>query len=191
VSVLEQHSIIGFKERYAPQNNRFGLTRCDHFGVPTPDPDRAGKFYEAILGGVELFRAGFSPEERATGRMRHIFYHIGATLIEVVEQDDGVSYPNVTNAESRNMNPHWAWEASPEKVAAFAEHLKREGIPHEFRRHKGATAVSVYFRDQDGNNLEVTTWDDVPESVLPLTPPGPKSKGFVKWANLAHNWQPH
>jgi len=190
MSVLQHETDVGFKERYAPQNNRFGLTRCDHFGVPTPDPDRAGKFYEQILGGVELFRAGFSDEERATGRLRHIFYHIGATLVEVVEQDDGVSYPNVTNPQAKNMNPHWAWEASPEHVAAFAKHLEREGIPYDLRRHKGASAVSVYFRDQDGNNLEVTTWDDVPENVVPARTPG-KSKGFVKWDTLAHNWRPH
>ena len=30
-------------------------------------------------------------------RLKHIFYHVGTQLVEVVEQDDGVSYPDKTN----------------------------------------------------------------------------------------------
>lgn len=190
MSVLDKPFRISFKERHAPQTNRFGLACCDHFGVPTPDPERAGKFYEHILGGVEVFRAGFSDEDRARGKMRHIFYHIGATLIELVEQEDGVSYPGVTNPGGANMNPHYAWETTVEGVVAFAAHLRSEGIPHSGpRRHPGVSAVSVYFRDQDGNNLEVVTWEEVADELIATLPP--RRKSFVDWDTLAHDWRPH
>ena len=112
----------GFKQRHEPQLNPFGLKCCDHFGLPTPDPDRAGKFYEQILGAVELFRAGYTDEDRAKKRLRHIFYHIGATLVELVEQEDGDQLSgSVRIRRGRNMNPHFAGFGSrrPEGVANF------------------------------------------------------------------------
>src|ERR1700687_2700030 len=96
MNVAAASSIVGFEQRYEPQTNRFGLTSCDHFGIPARDPELSGKFFEQILGAVECFSAGFSEDDRAKGRVRHIFYHVGPVLVELVEQDDGVSYPDVT-----------------------------------------------------------------------------------------------
>lgn len=181
-------SLYGYKERYQPKTNRFGLTKCDHFGLPARDPALSGKFYEQILGGEEFFRAGYSDEDRAKGKNRHIFYHIGPLLVELVEQEDGRSYPDVTNPKDENMNPHWAFETTPEGVLAFAEHLTREGIPYAGpRTHGEAGAVSVYFRDLDGNNLEVVTWQDFPVDKIP---PRAKGERLAVWANLKHNWRP-
>src|SRR3546814_3893167 len=48
------------------------------------------------------------------------------------------------------------------------------------------SAASVYFRDVDGNNLEVSTWEDVPEEhTTPIGGP----HGFPVWEKLAHNWR--
>jgi catechol 2,3-dioxygenase-like lactoylglutathione lyase family enzyme len=194
MDVLDRPAYYGFKQRHEPQLNAFGLKCCDHFGLPTPDPERAGKFYEQILGAVELFRAGYSEDDRAKKRLRHIFYHIGATLIELVEQEDGISYPDHTNPEGRNMNPHFAWQSTAEGVAKFAAHLTAQGIPFSGpRRHVNVSAVSVYFRDQDGNNLEVTTWEECPdEMIAPANPNAPRGKsgGFMDWGAYAHNWRP-
>ena len=194
MTVVERRSYTGFEERHAPQANPFGLKCCDHFGLPTPDPERAGIFYEAILGAKFLFRAGYTDEDKAKGKLRHAFYHIGATLVELVEQEDGVSYPSHTNPKGQNMNPHFAWESTAAGVAAFADHLTRQGIPFAGpRRHTDVSAVSVYFRDQDGNNLEVTTWDnEFPDDKIAPPAPGPRTNGggFLDWNTLAHNWRP-
>lgn len=190
MSVLEQRlPKYRYDQRHAPQANTFGLGCCDHFGIPARDPELAGKFVEQILGGVEFFRAGYSEEDRAKGKMRHIFYHIGKTLLEVVEQEDGVSYPDVTNPEHRNMNPHFAWETTVQGVVDFAKHLEAEGIPFAGpRRHVDVSAVSVYFRDIDGNILEVTTWEDFPEGLIAPRKAGEK---LADWAELSHHWRPH
>jgi catechol-2,3-dioxygenase len=188
MKVLARHT-HGHTERYQPQTNRFGLNTCDHFGLPARDPELAGKFYEQILGGVEFFRSGFSEEERAAGKNRHIFYHVGRTLVELVEQEDRKSYPDLTNPKGENMNPHWAFEATPENLAAFAEHLTREGIPFAGPRTHGKdiSAVSVYFRDIDGNNLEVVKWQEVPDGFVP---PRAKGERLAAWDQLKHDWRP-
>jgi catechol 2,3-dioxygenase-like lactoylglutathione lyase family enzyme len=182
---------VSDRDREAMPANRFNLTGIDHVGIPCRDPDRAGKFVEQILGGIEIYRAGYSADDRKLGRLRHIFYHVGAQLVEVVEQEDGVSYPDRTNPDGNNTNPHFAFGATPENLAKFVVHLKREGIPYSGpRSHSGVSAVSVYFRDCDGNNLEVSTWKPVPASLIATIPMGGEY-GFIPWRGLSHDWQPH
>jgi catechol 2,3-dioxygenase-like lactoylglutathione lyase family enzyme len=178
---------VSGKHRDAVPKNRFNLRGIDHVGIPTRDTDLAGKFVERVLGGVEIYRAGYSEEDLKLGRLRHIFYHVGSQLVEVVEQEDSVSYPDKTNP-NHVTNPHWAFGATPENLAAFVENLKREGIPFNGpRSHAGTSVVSVYFRDVDGNNLEVTTWDEFPPGLIEVTPMGGKH-GFIEWKNLNHSW---
>lgn len=174
-------------DRYASPPNKFKLTSVDHVGLACRDPDLSARFVEEILGGVELFRAGYDELDRKLGRLRHIFYHVGTTLVEVVENEDRKSY---ADPASKNTNPHWAFGATPENLAAFVKHLDREGIPYDGpRSHTGVSAVSVYFRDPDGNNLEVTTWSPIPSGLMPLKPMGGQY-GFIEWDQLSHNWRP-
>jgi hypothetical protein len=75
-------------------------------------------------------------------------------------------------------------------MAAFVQHLERAGVPFNGpRTHFGASVVSVYFCDPDGNHLEVSTWDPIPPGLLETTPAGGKF-GFIPWPELAHNWRP-
>jgi len=173
-----------FEERHVKQTNKFALQSCDHFSIPSRNPEVTGNFYEHILGGVEFFRAGYEGE----GKNKHIFYHIGTTLVELGEQEDGRSYADVTNPESRNFNPHWAFGTTAEGVLHFRDHLQAEAIPFAGpRRHVNVSAVSVYFRDPEGNQLEVTTWEAFPESEIPARKLGER---IVMWADLTHNWPP-
>src|SRR5262245_15696693 len=173
--------------------NRFKITGLDHIGIPCRDPELAGKFLEQILGAVEFCRAGYSEEDKKLGRLRHIFYHIGAQLVETVEQEDRKAYPDQTNPEGTNSNPHWAFQASAGDLMNFCVHLQQEGIPFDGpRTHTGISAVPVLFRDVDGNNLEVSTWEALPEKLPPglkATPMG-GDYGFVPWSKLSHNWKP-
>jgi catechol 2,3-dioxygenase-like lactoylglutathione lyase family enzyme len=182
--------VISASHRHAIPANRFKLRGIDHVGLPTRDTDVAGAFMERILGGVEIYRAGYSADDRKLGRLRHIFYHVGAQLVEVVEQEDMKSYPDHTNPGGVNTNPHWSFGASPADLAGFVAHLRTEKIPFNGpRSHKGSTAVSVYFRDCDGNNLEVTTWEPIPEGLVDVTPMGGEY-GFIPWKGLSHQWKP-
>ena len=173
--------------RYEPQDNSFHLSGVDHVGLPCRDPDLSGEFVIRVLGGIELTRAGYGDEDKRLGRLRHIFYHVGSSLVEVVEQEDGTSYPDKASV---NTNPHWAFGATPQSLAQFMENLKREGIPFDGpRSHAGIAAVSVYFLDPDGNHMEVSTWSPIPVGLMELKPMGGKH-GFIPWDKLGHNWRP-
>lgn len=190
MTIMERDSFKGAEQREAVPTNKFGLWGVDHFGIPTRDVDLAGKFMEQVLGGVECYRAGYFEEDRRLKRLRHIFYHVGAQLVEVVEQDDGVSYPDKTNPNGVNTNPHWAFGTTAEGLIRFVDHLKNQGIPFNGPRcHRGASVVSVYFRDLDGNNLEVTTWQPIPPGRIEVTLMGGEY-GFIPWQDLSHNWRP-
>lgn len=185
-STLAQDKPVSIDTRTAVPVNRFNLWGIDHVGLACRDPDLSGRFLERVLGGVEAYRAGYSETDRKLGRLRHIFYHIGSQLVEVVEQDDKQSYPD---PKGKNTNPHWAFGATAENLAKFVEHLRKEKIPFNGpRSHHGTTVVSVYFRDIDGNNLEVTTWEPLPPGLIETTPMG-GVHGFIEWDKLSHNWR--
>ena len=172
--------------RAAIPPNSVGISGVDHVGLPSRDPIRAGRFVERVLGGVELIKAGYSEEDVRLGRPRHIFYHVGSQVLEVAEQNDDTA--GYVALDTRNDQPHWAFGTTAEGLFDFIDHLNREGIPFDGpRSHRGMSAVSVYFRDIDGNNLEVTTWDGVPiERTTPMGGP----HGFPVWEQLAHSWSP-
>lgn len=179
-------AFVGLRERTLSRENAVGLAGADHVGLGTRDPLLAGRFVEEILGGIECLKAGYSEEDVRLGRPRHIFYYVGNTVLEVAEQNDAAS--GYVATDTRNDQPHWAFGTTAAGLLRFADHLRSKGIPFDGpRSHRGMSAVSVYFRDIDGNNLEVTTWEDVPPSAC--TPMG-GPHGFPVWERLAHNWRP-
>jgi catechol 2,3-dioxygenase-like lactoylglutathione lyase family enzyme len=185
MDILEKTTKYGLAARSVPQANKSFLTGCDHFALPARDPEASGKFFEQVLGGVEFLRAGFG----GNGRLRHIFYHVGAVLVELVEQRTERGYADFTNPDGEEANPHWAFGTTLAGLAAFVEILKREGVPYDgLRRHGNEiSASSVYFLDLDDNILEVTTWEEAPDDfVVPLLP-GKR----VSSTKLKHHWKPH
>lgn len=185
MNIVESKSKYGLAARYESQANKLTLTGCDHFALPARDPEASGKFVEQVLGGVEFFRAGFGEP----GRLRHIFYHVGTTLVELCEQRTERGYADFTNPDGGEANPHWAFGTTLDGLVAFVEHLKREGIPYDgLRQHgKEISALSVYFRDLDDNILEVCTWEHAPDSLALPVLPGKR----VMTGTLKHNWKPH
>jgi catechol 2,3-dioxygenase-like lactoylglutathione lyase family enzyme len=185
--VDQSSAYISEQQRETVPENRLGLSGIDHVGLLCADAERAGKFVERILGGVEIYRAGCTPEDRKLGRTAHIFFHVGAQLIEVVETPKG---HRDASQDAAGISPHWAFGTTPAKLATFMEHLKAENIPFDGpRSHAGVSVVSVYFRDCDGNNLEVTTWNQFDPGLM-STRLMSKEYGFVPWPSLLHDWQP-
>ncbi|WP_155060408.1 VOC family protein [Streptomyces blattellae] len=179
------HPFLDHGLRYDVPENEAGLTGMDHVGLGVRDPLEGGKFVEQVLGGIEVYRAGYSDKDIELGRLKHIFYHVGTTLVEVAEQKTEDGYPV---AATENTQPHWAFGTSATGLFKFVDRLKDHGIPFNGpRSHLGMSAVSVYFRDPDGNNLEAVTWEEVPEDqVTPMGGPF----GFPDWTALACNWTP-
>jgi catechol 2,3-dioxygenase-like lactoylglutathione lyase family enzyme len=181
-------AFVGLAERTQARENAVGLAGADHVGLATRDPLLAGRFVEEILGGVECLKAGYSEEDIRLGRPQHIFYHVGNTVLEVAKQNDEAETTAYNAVATRNDQPHWAFGTTAAGLRRFADHLRAQGIPFDGpRSHRGMSAVSVYFRDVDGNNLEVTTWEPFPaDQCKPMGGP----HGFPVWEQLAHSWRP-
>ncbi len=76
------------------------------------------------------------------------------------------------DATRRQTNPpphgttgagHLAFCVQPEEMTAWKEHLARNGVAIEMEHAFGDNTPSVYFRDPDGNSLELTV-----EGIWPL-----------------------
>jgi catechol 2,3-dioxygenase-like lactoylglutathione lyase family enzyme len=52
---------------------------------------------------------------------------------------------------------HLAFRADRENFLAAQQELKKGGIKFEFQDHE--IAHSIYFRDPDGHQLEITTYE--------------------------------
>ena len=52
---------------------------------------------------------------------------------------------------------HLAFRASGEQFLAAQDDLRARGIPFEFQDHE--ISHSIYFRDPDGHELEITTYE--------------------------------
>ncbi len=139
------------------KNNRHGIRGVDHFSIPCSDAQRSLTFYEEIFGAT-VFRDelgeyvfGISPEDKALGRQVHIFVEIAGQRVELLGEDPGGKAP---------LGTHHAFSIGPNDVEVIQRHLQDHGIPYVGpATHRGTAAVSVYFLDPDGNELEFVCWD--------------------------------
>lgn len=166
--------------RHEVPPNPFGLTGMDHAALAVSDVERAVRFYEEALGGRAYYATGFGEQ----GRTPHVFLHVGTVLLQVGYPNDGRTF---ADRHSQSHWPHLALGASAEVLDRMCEHLRAMGVPFSGpRSHPPVDAVSIYFKDPDGNKLEICTWDPYPvERTEPLGP----GRG-LDWEALNHEWRP-
>lgn len=119
------------------------LEGIDHVALAVADPERTAGWYHDVLGF-----------ERRHEGMWHgvpLFIGKGSTAIAL--------FPRRAPDEPRTRNGflHLAFRASRENFLAAQDELKRRGIPFEFEDHE--ISHSIYFRDPDRHQLEITTYE--------------------------------
>jgi catechol 2,3-dioxygenase-like lactoylglutathione lyase family enzyme len=122
------------------------LEGLDHIALAVQDVEQSVKWYVEVLGLERQHEGVWDGVPQFVGK--------GAT---------GIAFfpPRASENSSGETKPvrvlHFALRANRENFQRAQKELKQRGIAFCFEDHD--IAHSIYFRDLDGHNLEVTTYE--------------------------------
>jgi catechol-2,3-dioxygenase len=125
--------------------DRFRLQRLDHVALNVSDRANSIAWYRDVLG--------LEQKGKATRVDWPVFVgELGACLSLFQAQADGAE----RGYESVGLR-HVAFMVGKEDLDRAQAHLRERGVESRFEDH--GNAHSVYFRDPDGNVIELTTYE--------------------------------
>jgi catechol 2,3-dioxygenase len=127
--------------------------RIAHVVVKVRDLERSRKFYTEVLG-MQVMK--YVPEIRAVFLSFNGRDHHEVALFEIGPQAEGPKMNQVGLL-------HFAFRMrNEEDLRAAYQEFKEKGVPVSFTVNHGVSK-SIYFRDPDGNELEVYSDNDIAE----------------------------
>jgi catechol 2,3-dioxygenase-like lactoylglutathione lyase family enzyme len=122
------------------------LNGIDHVALAVSDVERSVQWYIDVLG--------LERQHEGMWNGIPVFVGKGNTGIAFFPRrgDDSKSGPH-----NKIDMLHLAFRADRKNFVAAQEKLKRRGIKFEFQNHE--ISHSIYFRDPDGHELEITTYE--------------------------------
>jgi catechol 2,3-dioxygenase-like lactoylglutathione lyase family enzyme len=120
------------------------LEGIDHIAMGVRDVERSADWYIEILGFERLHQGMWNGVPTFIGKG-----NTGIALFPATHD----AKPSA-NREIRML--HLAFRANRENFLTAQQELERRGIKFEFQDHE--IAHSIYFRDPDGHQLEITTY---------------------------------
>jgi catechol 2,3-dioxygenase-like lactoylglutathione lyase family enzyme len=121
------------------------LEGIDHVALGVRDVEESAKWYIEVLGFERLHEGMWNGVPTFIGK--------GATGIALFPASHEPK-PS-TRREIRML--HLAFRANQENFLAAQRELEKRGIAFEFQDHE--ITHSIYFRDPDGHQLEITTYE--------------------------------
>jgi len=123
------------------------LEGIDHVALAVRDVEEAAKWYADVLGFERRYEGMWDGIPTFIGKG-----NTGIALFPLSSHAGPVS-----SARSGIRMLHLAFRADHDGFLAAQEELKRRGIKFEFQDHE--ISHSIYFRDPDGHQLEITTYE--------------------------------
>ena len=123
------------------------LEGIDHVAMSVHDVERSAQWYIDILGFEHRHKGIWDGVPTFIGK--------GKTAIALFPAKSNARPASSSRGEIRML--HLAFRADRKNFLAAQEELKRHRIKFEFEDHK--ISHSIYFRDPDGHELEITTYD--------------------------------
>lgn len=157
-------------ETSAPAAQGIRIRGLNHFTLPVRDRYVAARFYTAVFNAEVDHES--HPDRVKEGKARSL--QVGVDLcpgvqLDLFEQDFG--QPSLDQS-----HPHHAFDVVPDDVPVWVEQLRYWGVPFVGPMTRaGTTGCEIYFRDPDGNNLEIHC-SNYPEELRRNLPSGPYDK---------------
>ena len=121
------------------------LEGIDHVAMGVRDIEQSARWYIDVLGFERLHDGMWNGVPTFIGK--------GNTGIALFPANQETK----TSAHREIRMLHLAFRADRENFLAAQQELKKRGIKFEFQDHE--IAHSIYFRDPDGHQLEITTYE--------------------------------
>ena len=123
------------------------LEGIDHVALAVRDIERSANWYIEVLGFERWYDGMWKGIPAFIGK--------GNTAIALFPRRNGHSTSPARSSGIRIL--HLAFRANRENFLGAQQELKKRGIKFEFQDHE--ISHSIYFRDPDGHELEITTYD--------------------------------
>lgn len=121
------------------------LEGIDHVAVAVRDVERSANWYVEVLGFERLYQGMWNGIPTFIGK--------GTTAIALFPAGDN----SRSGARAKIGMLHLAFRADRKNFLGAQEELRSRGIKFEFQDHE--ISRSIYFRDPDGHELEITTYE--------------------------------
>lgn len=124
----------------------FQIETLDHVALRVRDIEASAKWYKRVLGLKAIQAKEWGP----------------FPIIMVAENQTGIAlFPTRSGAPETLPDgdwikgDHYAFRVDQENFQKAQEHLRNEQVPFSFQNHH--YYHSIYFKDPDGHQLEITT----------------------------------
>jgi len=125
----------------------FELEGIDHVALSAREVERSAQWYIEVLGF----------ERRHEGMWNGVPTFIGKGTTAIALFPARTRNSKTAAREDKIDMLHLAFRANRKNFLAAQEELKRRGIKFHFQDHE--ICHSIYFRDPDGHELEITTYE--------------------------------
>jgi catechol 2,3-dioxygenase-like lactoylglutathione lyase family enzyme len=124
----------------------FKIEALDHVALSVQDVERSAQWYGDVLGFKRLHEGIWNGTP--------IFVGNGGAAIALFPARDKGGSTSHDRAAVRIL--HFAFRADRENFLRAQDELKKRAIPFDFQDHE--ISHSIYFRDLDGHEIEITTY---------------------------------
>jgi catechol 2,3-dioxygenase-like lactoylglutathione lyase family enzyme len=125
----------------------FKIESLDHVALSVRDLERSARWYADILG--------FKRQHEGMWDGVPIFVGNGDAAIALFPAREKGGSTSRDRAAVRTL--HFAFRADRENFLRAQDELKKRAIAFDFQNHE--ISHSIYFRDPDGHQIEITTYE--------------------------------
>lgn len=123
------------------------LEGIDHVAIGVRDIERSAKWYMDVLGFERFHEDAWGGVPTFVGK--------GNTGIALFPASPDAKSTLTSHRDVRLL--HLAFRANRENFLAAQQELRKRDVKFEFQDHE--ISHSIYFRDPDGHQLEITTYE--------------------------------